>query len=200
MTADLSIRCKCGHLRGTARDISPDSGNRVVCYCDDCQAFARALGTDDMTLDPLGGTDIFQMSPARLELTHGTGQLACLRLTPKGTFRWYAACCNTPIGNTLPVSHLPFLGLIHACIDTEGASLDELLGPVRARAMTRFARGGPIPGGRSHNGFSVRMIVATLWRILRWRLHGDHRHSPFFEPATGQPVVEPRVLDETGRA
>jgi len=28
-------------------------------------------------------------------------------------------------------------------------------------------------------------------RILLWRLRGDHRRTPFFDPATGAPVAEP---------
>lgn len=197
MTTDLRIRCQCGRFGGIAKEISPSVGNRVVCYCDHCQAFAHALDAAATTLDEHGGTDIFQMSPARLSFTRGLDQLACLRLTAHGPYRWYAACCNTPIGNTVPNAQLPFVGLIHTCIDTEGQSLDATLGPVRARVMTRFARGGPIPGGRVHNGFSLRIIVATLWRVLRWRLNGDHRHSPFFDPATGTPVADPHMREAT---
>jgi hypothetical protein len=200
MTRDVVISCKCGKLGGIARDISARTGNRVVCYCDDCQAFAHALGAADFTLDAQGGTDIFQMSPARLELTRGRDHLACLRLTPNGALRWYADCCNTPIGNTMPTGQLPFVGLIHTCIDTEGRTLDELLGPVRACVMTRFARGVPVASGVAHNGFSLAMLVATLWKMLCWRLRGDHRDSPFFDRKSGKPVGSLRVLDEAGRA
>jgi hypothetical protein len=49
-----------------------------MCDCKDCQAFARSLGRADV-LDPAGGTDIFQMPPARLMLTAGMEALRCLR-------------------------------------------------------------------------------------------------------------------------
>jgi len=51
-------------MRGVASDVSPSTGLRFVCYCKDCQAFARFLERADV-LDPAGGTDIFQMPPAR---------------------------------------------------------------------------------------------------------------------------------------
>ena len=56
---DLPLRCKCGHVRGVAVDVSPSTGFRFVCYCGDCQAFARFLRRTDV-LDAAGGTDIFQ--------------------------------------------------------------------------------------------------------------------------------------------
>src|SRR6266446_4605702 len=60
-----------------ASDVSPSSGFRFVCYCKDCQAFARFLERTDV-LDPAGGTDIFQMPPGRVKLTAGTDAMgAC---------------------------------------------------------------------------------------------------------------------------
>ena len=46
-----------------ARNASPEAVNRMVCYCDDCQAFVHYLGHADL-LDAHGGTDIVQMAPA----------------------------------------------------------------------------------------------------------------------------------------
>src|SRR5215510_12810025 len=95
---DLPLRCRCGHLRGTARDISPATSFPFVCYCRDCQVFARFLGRADV-LNPAGGTDIVQMPAARVRLTEGTDAMRCLRLSNK-VLRWYTECCRTPIGNT----------------------------------------------------------------------------------------------------
>lgn len=75
MTTDLSIQCHCGSVRGLARGVSRKVGIRVVCYCDDCQAFANYLGAGDTILDSHGGTDIFQMSPAALNIMHGLDNL-----------------------------------------------------------------------------------------------------------------------------
>jgi len=65
-------------------------------------------------LDAQGGTDVVQTRPANLTFTHGQDTLACMRLTPKGLLRWYAACCNTPIGNTVANYRMPFVGLVHS--------------------------------------------------------------------------------------
>lgn len=188
---DLGIRCKCGSLRGVAAGLSPDEGFRVVCYCDDCQAFAERLGAAADTLDAHGGTDIFQTSPAHLRITDGIERLACLRLTPKGPLRWYASCCNTPIGNTLQTAQIPFVGLIHSCLDANVARLDDVLGPVCLRVMAKFAR-GKVATLDAHDSFAVSHVLEVVWKMLRWRLRGDHKRSPFFDPVSGDPVVAPR--------
>ncbi|MGZ3286368.1 MAG: DUF6151 family protein, partial [Xanthobacteraceae bacterium] len=82
MPLDLPLRCRCGRMRGVASNVSPSSGFRFVCYCSDCHAFARFLDRADV-LDPAGGTDIFQMPPARVKLTAGTDALRCLCLSGK---------------------------------------------------------------------------------------------------------------------
>ena len=91
---DLPLRCRCGRVRGVASDVSPSGGFRFVCYCKDCQAFARFLERPDV-LDPAGGTDIFQMPPARVRLSAGMDAVRCLRLSDKGVLRWYTDCCRT---------------------------------------------------------------------------------------------------------
>ena len=188
MPADLPVRCSCGVLRGVARGVSGDRGNHIVCYCDDCQSFAHFLERAEETLDAHGGSEIFQMSPARLEITAGADRLACMRLTPGGLLRWYAGCCRTPIGNTLASRQVPFVGLVLACVDHTSR---EALGPIRAHLNARFAK------GRLEHA-SNRVPAAILLRLLRIslaaRLRGDHRRSPFFEATTGAPISPPRVL------
>jgi hypothetical protein len=89
MPLDLPLRCRCGRMRGVASDVSPSTGLRFVCYCKDCQAFARFLERGDV-LDPAGGTDIFQMPPGRVKLTAGTDAMRCLRSPTR-------SCAGTPI-------------------------------------------------------------------------------------------------------
>ena len=76
----LSLQCRCGHVHGVASGVSPFTGFRFVCYCHDCQAFARFLGRPDV-LDAAGGTDIFQMAQGRVKLTAGTDAVRCLSLS-----------------------------------------------------------------------------------------------------------------------
>ena len=88
-------------------------GTHVICYCADCQTFARHLGQSETALDADGGTEIFQTLPDAVRITRGADSLALLRLGPKGLMRWYAGCCNTPIANTLANPRtLPFIGMI----------------------------------------------------------------------------------------
>jgi hypothetical protein len=195
MSADLTLHCTCGALHAVARDVSPKHGNRVVCYCDDCQAFAHFLGRAGEILDVHGGTEVFQISQARFRITSGVDRLACMRLSPNGLLRWYASCCNTPIGNTLPAPGMPFIGLIHSFIEGPRgtASRDAALGPIRGRVHRRFAKGDPSTLPR--DGAPLPLIVFRLMRLmLLWRLRGDHKRSPLFEPGTARPIVAPRVL------
>jgi hypothetical protein len=110
MSTLAELRCHCGELRGSVTDPSPRTVNRVVCYCDDCQAFAHQLGRADL-LDARGGTDIVQVAPASLKFVQGQRRIVGLRLTSNGLFRWYASCCNTPVGNSLNPA-IPFVGII----------------------------------------------------------------------------------------
>ena len=63
---ELALRCRCGTVRGVARDVAPSTVNHCFCYCDDCQAFAHFLGRADDVLDAYGGTEITQMSQANV--------------------------------------------------------------------------------------------------------------------------------------
>lgn len=190
MPTDLDLGCTCGKVRGIARGVSPRSVNHCVCYCRDCQSFAHFLGRAADVLDAHGGTDIFQMSPASLEITTGLESIACMRLTPKGLLRWYAGCCRTPIGNSLPSSGVPFVGMIRTFVREPA---DTALGPVRGHGYPKSASGdrSTLPQGGAP---TVLLIARMMTLLLRWRLRGHHRRSPFFHADTGRPIVEPRVL------
>src|SRR5258706_16328438 len=112
MPSELPLRCGCGRVRGTAHTVSPRDGLHLLCYCHDCRAFARFLGKADI-LDAAGGTDIFQMPPARLRFDAGSDALRCMRLSEKGILRWYTDCCRTPIGNTVG-PRVPIIGVINS--------------------------------------------------------------------------------------
>jgi len=110
MTA-IPLKCQCGAVTGEVRNVTPKYGSRLVCHCSSCQAFANHIGAGEPTLDAQGGSDIYQTNPAQITFDTGAEHLKCLRLTPKGTIRWYTGCCQTPIGNTVSVK-FPFIGMI----------------------------------------------------------------------------------------
>ena len=196
--SELPIRCSCGKLHGHVSDVAPQHCNRVVCYCDDCQAFAHYLGHAEQTLDAYGGTDIVQLSPARVQFTAGVEHLACMRLSPKGLLRWYADCCKTPIGNTMPTRQFAFVGLVHSCLDSGANSLDSVLGPVRGKVFRRFAKGA-YKLSPKQDRMPLGMLLRLAGLILLWRIRGDHKRSPFFDQRTGEPSTKPYVLSKEER-
>lgn len=193
---ELPFRCRCGKLRGVVVDASPNTAHRAICYCDDCQSAAHALGAPEF-LDERGGSDIYQVPPRMVRLTEGAEHLRCLRLSPKGLLRWYAGCCDTPIANCLATPRSPFAGIHGGAFELGGRSRDEVLGPVRMRVMGAFATGGCPPGVAPKVRLSEAGPVTRM--LLRSVLRGMHRPSPFFDASTGAPVTTPRVLTRDER-
>jgi hypothetical protein len=183
------LRCRCGKLRGELADTS--GANHAVCYCRSCQAFAHFLGREAEVLDELGGTTVIQTSPSKVVITEGADQLACLRLTEKGLMRWYAACCRTPIGNTLASPKVSFVGLIHSCLRAaDEPPIEAAFGPVRSVGNTDGARTKDKPKQSGMGG----AILWVLAQGLGARVTGAWRRTPFFRTETGEPVVRPHVL------
>jgi len=198
MPLELPLRCRCGHMRGVAIDVSPSTGFRFVCYCQDCQAFARFLGRADV-LDPAGGTDIFQMPPGRLKLTAGTDAMRCLCVSSK-VLRWYADCCRTPIANTAAAPRFPVIGMVHSFMDHEGdgCSRDEALGPPRCRLYEGSAVGPLPPSAPAPPSFGV--FARRVSKLLGWWVRGLGRPTPFFDDRTNAPRAVPHVLTRSERA
>ena len=184
-TTHHPLRCQCGALQGrvTLKGLS----NQLICYCRDCQAFARYLGHAEEILDGQGGSTIVQVAPERVEITQGQDQLAAMRLSPNGLLRWYAACCRTPLGNTLPNRQRPFVGLVHNCLDS--APLTPSFGPVRGQFFTKGATGGPRPAEHGLLPAALRIVAMMLGSLLS----GRYRHTPFFDE-NNRPVATPLVI------
>lgn len=185
-----SIRCSCGKLKGTLNHNS--AVNRCVCYCADCQAFARFLKREPDILDERGGTSIFQTLPANITFSEGLENLACIRLTTHGLLRWYAACCNTPIGNTPPNPNLSFIGLIHTCLSSDQTSLDNAFGSIRMYVNTESAIGEEKPKAAGVLSGTLRVFGM----MLKARLDGRYKQTPFFMMESGTPIVVPKVLKD----
>jgi Family of unknown function (DUF6151) len=185
-------------MRGVASGVSQSTGFRFVCYCKDCQAFARFLDRADV-LDSAGGTDIFHMPPARVKLTAGTDAMRCLHLSNK-VLRWYADCCRTPIANTAARPHFPVIGVVHSFMDHEAdsRSRDEVLGPPLCRIYESSAV-GPLPPN-APGPLSLGVFARRAPRMLAWYVRGLGRPTPFFDDRTKAPRAAPRVLTRSERA
>ena len=148
-------------------------------------------------LDPAGGTDIFQMPPARVKLTEGTDAIRCISLS-KNVLRWYADCCRTPIGNTAADPRFPIVAIIHAFMDHEvGRPPEEVLGLPICRIHERSAVGPLPPDAPPPPSFGV--FVHRASRLLRWFVWGLNRPTPFFDERTKAPRVVPQVLTGSER-
>ncbi|HZJ62259.1 MAG TPA: DUF6151 family protein [Kofleriaceae bacterium] len=190
MNPTVDVRCRCGAVEGRIENAGRDTVNRVVCYCDDCQAFAHHLGRADL-LDAHGGSDVVQVAPAALAYTRGADRIAGVRLRPKGLYRWYASCCNTPLGNTLGPA-VPFVGIVAQAF----GSPDESFGPPIGGILGKFAIGEPPPGSTRPN---LRLLGRAVRKVLGWKLGGHTWPHPFFDRATRAPRYPITVLSHDER-
>jgi hypothetical protein len=177
-TSSIELHCRCGEVRGRVANASRRTVNRVICYCDDCQAFAHHLGRADL-LDAHGGSDIVQVAPASLSFDRGADRIEGSRLSPKGLHRFYASCCKTPLGNAVGPA-IPFVGIVAQAFDAPDAAF----GPPRGSIMGKFAVGTP-PEGSTR--LSPRLLAHALRLILGWKLSGKAWPHPFFDRATRAP-------------
>jgi hypothetical protein len=185
MTDSIRWTCKCGAVAAT---ITPDSGTRAVCYCVDCQAFARHLGHPDL-LDDAGGSDLYQTTPDKIDVSKGREHLACLRLSDKGPLRWFTDCCKTPMANTAGTMNLPFASMTVPRFDDADKA-----GPVIAR-LNRKSALRPVS---EQSGSVLRLVGGFAYRVLATRLSGRHKTTPFFA-RDGKPVASPKRLSDTER-
>lgn len=187
-----AFQCECGIVRGEIDERGIH--NHLICYCEDCRAYARSLGKADAVLDANGGTEIVQLAQPRLRFHQGVERLRALRLSENGLIRWYAGCCNTPIGNTLASPKIAVIGMVHACLDRDRISRD--FGAYTAIVNTRNAIGENKPRQRGVIGVIGRAIAI----VVRYRFGRRYLESPLFTN-DGLPIAEPKVLSaETSRA
>ena len=183
--APLEFACACGKLHGHVTPDAVTSGAHVVCYCRDCRAAQLYMAQPDPAPGPV---DLFQTTPDSLTL-EGQENLGLFRLSPRGTMRWYATCCNTPLFNTATTPKFPFVGIQVARMSTP-----QRVGPVIAQAFA------PKPGGTTtHKGLG-RVILKMLPQILATRISGRWRQTPFFDVETGKPVATAKIPGKEERA
>lgn len=184
----MEIQCECGSFRAELTQFPKNTPGRLKCYCEDCQAFLHYLKRVDL-LDENGGTEVIPAYPADIRLISGKNVLKCVRLSQTGMFRFFTACCNTPIANTDPKR--PWAG-VHRRMYTvkDPNKLDKELGPVKSSIMGKYAKGTPPPG--TPQKFDFKGMVIVLPYLLKGMLLGKSNPSPFF--VDGEPIVVPLVL------
>lgn len=185
----VALKCRCGSVQGTASNVSAPANKRIICCCDDCQAFATYLQQQADTLDRFGGTDLITMNQAQIAISQGQDKLRCMRLRRKGLLRWYTECCNTPVALTLN-ARMPFASVVHNFIDAPDR--DSTLGPVMAWVQIQHAIGTPDYPTHSAK-FPLGITLRTIGRMAIWKLQGLNKPSPFFT-TDGQPIAKPTVI------
>lgn len=187
---DFNLSCQCGKVRGIARNVPLRRTGRFVCMCDDCQMFAHFLKREDV-LDQNGGTEIVPLYPADIEFTEGQEYLKCVRLYPKGLYRWYTDCCHTPVANIPQSPGIPYAGVIHAFIVGGKKSLKQQLGEVKARINGRFGKGELPPG--TQKKVSIKTFLLNIFPFtFIGKVLKKEKPSPFFK--NDLPACEPKVL------
>lgn len=194
MTQPLELQCQCGQLRGVVKQVTPATSNRVVCYCDDCQAYLHWLRRAEL-LDSSGGTRILQLPPAHVQLLRGAAAVRCVRLTGKGLYRWYAGCCRWPLGNTVGPG-VPMIGLLEAVLDPGLSESDRanILGPATL-VWAKYAVGG-VPSHAEATA-SPRTIARAARKLFSWWVRGLATPSPVFDEK--RPLAVPEVLTSVER-
>lgn len=191
---DVTLRCRCGEFEALLT--SPAAARRAVCYCRDCRAYTYFLERAGELLDAQGGSDVIAAQPHNLKITRGADRLACMSLSDKGLYRWYASCCRTPIANTPRNPRMSYADVSTACVALPPAQLDATFGPATTRIQTRSAT-APVAPTR---GPAFKAGLGIMRELLRSRFSGKWRENPFFKPGTDAPVAAPRVLSAKVRA
>lgn len=178
------LRCRCGAIRGT---VDPRHLYcRAVCYCTDCQVFARYLGPPGENLNRQGGTEVVAMLPASVHFTAGVDKLACMSLSDRGLLRWYASCCRTPIGNTPRDWKTSYVGLVKASLP----NLDESFGPLKISFNAKSAHGDV----KATPLATFLGVMRIMRKVIGARLSGRYKENPFFTANSGSPISTPQVL------
>lgn len=190
---DATFACRCGRVAGRIADVGTPRGNRIVCYCKDCRAFARACGGH--SLDEAGGTDLYQTTIGKVTLERGEEHLAAMRLTKRGPLRWYASCCDTALANTMPSPAVPFFSAVVPSLSADG-NLEAALGPPRGAVFTDSAKGEPrLP---KLSGTAMFLMMVNFARLmLGARRRGEHKRSVLHRE--GRPIAKPRTPEGAER-
>jgi hypothetical protein len=124
------------------------------------------LGRIDL-LDANGGSDIVQVAPGSITLVEGTDKIVSLRVTPKGLCRFYAMCCNTPLGNTVGPT-IPFVAIIVQALEKSAEERDKIIGRPIGAIYGKYALGVvPNASRKISPGLilrGIRMVVGAAQR------------------------------------
>lgn len=187
----MRIQCDCGTLQAELTAFPHNSPGRLMCYCADCQAYLNRLGRAEL-LDDWGGSEVIPVYPSEFRIISGADKLCCNRLSARGLNRWSASCCNAPIVNT--PAGFPWAGILRSAYDASDPAALDRMGKVRSRIMGKDAKPDAPFRISDKIGFADMLVVLPF--IVKGKLLGKHKPSPFFAEDGKTPVVEPVLLEE----
>ncbi len=183
----MEISCDCGAFVAKLKAFPKHTPGRLVCYCDDCQAYVEKIKRTDV-LDQYGGTEVIPAYPREVEIIQGLDTLKCYRLSTKGGYRWTTSCCNSPILNTRP--GFPWAGIFNTAYKNP-AALSEL-GEVKARIYGKYALdGAPF---KISNKIAFKDMLVVMPFIIKGKILGMDKNSPFFYSDSSTSIVKPEIL------
>lgn len=80
--------------------------------------------------------------------------------------------------------------MIHNCLEGDGVSLDQSFAPVTMQVHPKSAKG--LVTAKSKGALSA--LVKWIGMMLRERISGGYKLSPFFQAESGMPITTPIVL------
>lgn len=175
MSSDLPFTCACGKVTGTLAGEAVKTGTRLTCGCASCRAAVKHL-----TGQTVGEVDVYLTSAHLIHFEAGFELLAALNLSPKGSNRIYATCCNSAI-SVVPQS--PRIGFSSLYVNRLASP--QVTGPITAQVYRTEA------DGKRHIGMG-KMLRGVARRVLSDRISGNWRKSPYFDSAGALAV--PKVL------
>ena len=185
----MELQCECGKFQVVLMAFPKNTPGRLRCYCDDCQTYLHLINRSEL-LDQNGGSEVIPVYPRDVQILKGKEYLKCMRLSPKGIFRFSTSCCNTPVANTKPGFWLGFHRILYAT--TDPTKLDNILGPVRSSIMGRFAK-GTLPAG-TPDTYNLKSFICVMPFMLKGKLLKKFKGSPFFEDDGETPVVTSHMV------
>ena len=185
----LDFACQCGAVAGRIEQVSPKNGDYVVCHCSDCQDLARYLGQSETVLDAHGGSHLYQSRCAQMTIEQGADRLRSLHLTDKGTLRWFAECCKTPLFNTYANGKVPYVTTqLAAC---EPSEVRQMLG---APLGHLFLDDAPIDASHLRELSLARLMRRFFVRMIKDVFGRQRRKSALFDSQTLEPISPPHRL------
>lgn len=186
----IEFSCRCSSFSGRLHIPDNQIGFHVICYCCDCQKFNRKLESSFNKLDEHGGTVLYQTRPSFYKIDSGQEFVRCYSHQPNGLHRWYTACCNSHIANTMGKSSIPFIGIPLTIFKLKEGKAEENFGKIGLKAFAKYAE--PKNPIGAHQTFPKSYMFKIIPFMIMGMIKGLAKPHPFYKK-DGSALAEPSV-------